>query len=253
MLFSCGAILLLAVIIGYRRGLLGSLLRVIAVIISVVAAFVLAPLVVDLLYENTTLDEDIEQKIYTKIESGIHKQVADALEDAGVKTEDIPELAKEETKSIMEEGTDRATQVEMIRNMKMPKILIDKLIENNNDNMYKSLNVTGFYKYVSSYLTRSIMNIIGTAGTYLVIQIILIIICWILTSLVREVPILAGINRLGGMILGAVVGLALIWIFMTVAALALHNSYNSLIGDNPLLVWLDENNIFMKMLMHFKV
>ena len=64
MLFCCGAIMLLSVIIGFRRGLLKSLLRVIAVIIAVVASFLLAPLVVELLYENTDLDERIEQKIY---------------------------------------------------------------------------------------------------------------------------------------------------------------------------------------------
>lgn len=252
MLFSCGAIMLLSVIIGFRRGLLKSLLRVIAVIIAVVASFLLSPLVVDLLYQNTDLDEQIEQKIYTKIEAGIHEQVADVLEDSGVKAEDIPELAKQETLSIMEDGTDKATQMEMIRYMKLPKALKDKLIENNNENMYKSLNVTGFYRYMSSYLTKIVMNIIGSAGTYLAIQFVLLIICWILGAAVKEVPILTGIDKLGGMILGAVVGLAIIMIFMAIAFCALKGSYSEMIGDNPILTLLDQNNVFIKLLTNIK-
>ncbi|MBQ8952464.1 MAG: CvpA family protein [Eubacterium sp.] len=65
MLFCCGLIFLLAVIIGFRRGVLGSLLRVVSFIIAVVATMVAAPIVVDLLYEKTDLDERIEKKIYT--------------------------------------------------------------------------------------------------------------------------------------------------------------------------------------------
>ena len=102
MLFCCGAIMLLSVIIGFRRGLLKSLLRVIAIIIAVVASFLLSPMVVNLLYENTDWDEQIEQQIYTKIESGIHSQVVDVLKDSGVKPEDIAEVAEKETRSIME-------------------------------------------------------------------------------------------------------------------------------------------------------
>ncbi len=253
MLFCCGLIFLLAVIIGFRRGILGSLLRVVSIIISIVATIVLAPIVVDLLYEKTDLDERIEQKIYTKIEAGIQSQVADELKAAGVDSKDIPALTEEETRYILEEGTDRATQMEMIRGMKIPEIFKNRLIENNTDKIYNTLGVSNFYHYVASYMTRTIMNVIGNAVTFLSIQLILLIICWILGAVVKEVPVLAGINRLGGVILGGVIGLALVWIFMTITSIALHDTYNTLLGDNVLLVWLDEHNIFTKIIMSFKL
>lgn len=252
MLFCCGLIFLLAVIIGFRRGVLGSLLRVVAFIIAVVATIVAAPIVVDLLYEKTDLDERIEKKIYTEIESYIQRQVADQLEAAGVEAKDIPDLTAEETKYILDEGTDRATQMEIIQGMKIPELFKNRLIENNTDKIYSKLGVSNFYHYVASYMTKTIMNVIGNAVTFLGILLILLIICLILGSVVREVPVLAGVDKLGGMILGGVIGLALVWIFMTIASIAMHDSYNSLLGGNPLLVWLDENNLFAKIIMSFK-
>ena len=253
MLFCCGVIFLLAVIIGFRRGLLGSLLRVVSLIIAVVATMVFAPMVVDLLYEKTDLDERIEKKIYTEIEAGIQRQVADQLEAAGVDSKDIPALTTEETKYILGEGTDRATQMEMISNMKIPEIFKNRLMENNTDKIYNKLGVSNFYEYAASYMTRTIMNIVGNSVTFFGIWVILLIICLILNTLVKEVPVLAGVNKLGGMMLGGVVGLALVWIFMSIASVAMHDTYNSLLGGNPLLVWLDENNLFAKIIMSFKV
>ena len=252
LLFSCGAIMLLSVIIGFRRGLLKSLLRVIALIIAIGAAYFLSPIVVDLLYEKTDWDERLEQQIYTKIESGIHKQVADELENAGVKAEDIAEVAKEETRHIMEEATDKATQIEMIRNMQIPDAIKDLLVENNNEGIYKSLNVDGFYRYMSAFLTKIVMNVVGTAGTYFLVLIILLIICWLIGRAIKDVPILAGIDKIGGIILGAVVGLGIIWLFMAIAFVVLRGSYSNMIGDNPILMFLDQNNIFIKLLMNIR-
>ena len=179
MLFCCGVIFLLAVIIGFRRGLLGSLLRVVSLIIAVVATMVFAPMVVDLLYEKTDLDERIEKKIYTEIEAGIQRQVADQLEAAGVDSKDIPALTAEETKYILGEGTDRATQMEMTSNMKIPEIFKNRLMENNTDKIYNKLGVSNFYEYAASYMTRTIMNIVGNSVTFFGIWVILLIICLI--------------------------------------------------------------------------
>ena len=66
MLFCCGVIFLLAVIIGFRRGLLGSLLRVVSLIIAVVATMGFAPRGVDLLDEKTDLDERIYRLLLQK-------------------------------------------------------------------------------------------------------------------------------------------------------------------------------------------
>jgi hypothetical protein len=174
------------------------------------------------------------------------------LEAAGVESKDIPTLTAEETKYILDEGTDRATQMEIIQGMKIPELFKNRLIENNTDKIYSKLGVSNFYHYVASYMTKTIMNVIGNAVTFLGILLILLIICLILGSVVREVPVLAGVDKLGGMILGGVIGLALVWIFMTIASIAMHDSYNSLLGGNPLLVWLDENNLFAKIIMSFK-
>ena len=253
MLFSCGAILLLSIMIGFRRGLLGSLLRVVAFVIGIVATFVLAPMVTELLIENTDIDERINQKILTNIESGIHSEVAKSLEDSGVKTEDIAKLAAEETKKIIDSATDKASQMELIKNLQVPDVLKNMLIENNNDETYNWLDADGFYNYVSGYTTYTVMKVIGVFVTFVAIMLVLIIICIILGMLVKEVPIIAGVNRLGGMILGAAVGMAIIWFFMAIASVAIHQSYSNMIGDNPILLWLDQNNIFTKIIMDIKL
>ena len=251
LVFGIIAIICICGLVGLRRGLFKTLFGFIALILSIFVAYYVNPYVTDYVVENTEFSSAAEEKIYNRLQKDMEKKMKQSLEDAGMPG-DLEKMSKEETAKLMEEQPDKATQMEMIRYMKLPQVLKDKIIENNNEGMYSKLNVTGFYRYMSAYLTKIIMNVIGSAGTYLAIQFVLLIICWILGAAVKEVPILTGIDKLGGIILGAVVGLAIIWIFMAIAFCALRGSYSEMIGDNPILTLLDKNNVFIKLLTNIK-
>ncbi len=57
------AILLLCIIIGYVRGLTGSLIKILSFVLSIVIAFILFIPISNLIIENTQIDENLEQSI----------------------------------------------------------------------------------------------------------------------------------------------------------------------------------------------
>ena len=57
------AILLLCIIIGYVRGLTGSLIKILSYVLSIVIAFILFIPISNLIIENTQIDENLEQSI----------------------------------------------------------------------------------------------------------------------------------------------------------------------------------------------
>ena len=57
------AILLLCIIIGYVRGLTGSLIKILSFVLSIVIAFILFIPISNLIIEHTQIDENLEQSI----------------------------------------------------------------------------------------------------------------------------------------------------------------------------------------------
>ena len=57
------AIILLCIILGYYRGLTGSLIKILSFVLSIVIAFVLFIPISNLVIENTQIDESLEQSI----------------------------------------------------------------------------------------------------------------------------------------------------------------------------------------------
>ena len=57
------AIIALCIILGYVRGLTGSLIKILSFVLSIVIAFVLFIPISNLVIENTQIDESLEQSI----------------------------------------------------------------------------------------------------------------------------------------------------------------------------------------------
>ena len=68
-------------------------------------------------------------------------------------------------------------------------------------------------------------------------------------KMIMSIPVLAGIDRVGGMLLGLAAGLFVIWIFMILASLFFGAEYDTMIADSVLLTKLDESNMIMRLIM----
>lgn len=246
-IFCVIAILILSALIGLKRGLFKTLFGFLAVILALGATYFVSPYVSSFIVENTEIDEYVEQKVYKKIETDTQKNVAESLKNSGVTT-DLSKLTKEETKFLMENDPDKATQVQRLDSLNLPDYIRKLYIENNNDDVYKLLGVKSFYKYISQYTARLVVNVISLAVTFLAIRLVLLVISLIIRKTMEEEPILSGIDRFFGMILGLAVGLVVVWIFMIIASIAFGSEYDTMIGGNEILIKLNEYNLLLRIL-----
>ncbi|MCR5543895.1 MAG: CvpA family protein [Eubacterium sp.] len=247
--FCILAILIMSSIIGFRRGLFKTLFGFLALIITIGLTYVLNPIVTSYIIDNTEIDEYIENRVYSKLESDINRRVAESFKDSGVTT-DLKALTAEETGRIMEENPDKATQIQLIEGLNLPKGIRNNIIENNNDEMYNTLGITTFYKYISSYAARLVVNALAFVGTLIAIRLILLLINIIGNIMIEEVEILKGVDRTGGLLLGLGVGFMIVWIFLIIANIAFGSAFDGMIEGNAILQKINDTNILMKILMN---
>lgn len=142
----------------------------------------------------------------------------------------------------------RTEQTKIIDGMNLPAGIKKGLTENNNADIYKAFNVNGFYDYISRYLTSLVMNAIAFIIT-LIATIISLRLLLKMLDFLTELPILNGINRVGGLLLGAAQGLAAVWIFFIIVTIFGatpfgQETYKS-INDSAILSVIYNNNLLL--------
>lgn len=118
-----------------------------------------------------------------------------------------------------EEGTSEMPyeQRQAIERLNLPEEIKNILIENNNNEVYQSLGVEVFTDYIGNYLANIILNIIGFLILFAVVYFaIYLVMRWL--DLMAKLPILSGLNKIAGAILGTVQGLFYLWISCLVVA-----------------------------------
>jgi len=168
----------------------------------------------------------------TSIDDTIQKQITNALS-----------VDPDKEKEVV-----RSDQMKFIDHLNLPDGIKKGLTENNNVDIYEAFGVNGFYDYISKYLTGIAMNAISFVITLLLTIVLSKLLLRVLDFL-TELPILHGINRIGGLLLGAAQGLAVIWIFFIIITIfgsttMGQSAYNS-INDSAFLSLLYNNNYLL--------
>ncbi|MCR5213000.1 MAG: CvpA family protein [Eubacterium sp.] len=244
--FCVIAILLICALVGLKRGLFKTLFGFLALVLSIGVTYVARPVITNYIIESTDIDERIEEKIYTKVQRELQQQVAEALKDTGVTT-GLSDITEEETNLLLSVDPDKATQIQMIDNFDMPETFKQAFINNNNESMYDKLGADSFYKYIAKYTAYLIINVATFVALFLIIRLILFLIGLIIGWVMKEAPVLSGINRLGGLVFGLGVGCVLIWVFMIIAGIAFGSKYDEMISGNVVLETIDKYNLLMKL------
>lgn len=188
-----GIYLLGMVLYGHHRGFIRLVVSMLALVVSLAVVHVALPSVTDFIKENTSIEKTISENMKKSIGMG--------TADSSVEDSKVP-----------------STQRTIIENLQLPKNIKEALIENNNSEIYKMLGVDGFADYVGSYLSGLIINAIGFvllfAAVYLAVNLVM---RWL--DIIAKLPILSGINKTAGALLGAVEGLIFLWIaFLVITA-----------------------------------
>ena len=99
----------------------------------------------------------------------------------------------------------------IIEALELPKQLKDALLENNNNEVYRVLGVEVFSRYIAKYLSNSVLNMMIFLILFVIVFTgIKILTVWL--DLVARLPVLNGINKIAGGVLGGMEGILYLWV-----------------------------------------
>ncbi len=214
------AVLLLCAYVGHRRGLIKSAVGLISVVISLLAAVVIAPVGADLLVHNPK----VTQKVQTLIEEKI-----------------FPDEMKEE-------DPDRSDQAAAIQKLPLPEVIKNSLLESNNLEAYVKLGVETFREYLMLRIVQMLLRAGVFAVVFLVCRIVMMLIAAGL-NVIGRLPIIRQMNRAAGLLLGLVNGVLLLWLLalllMAFAATDTGQMLLAQVEESPLLSALYNHNLLL--------
>lgn len=206
---------------GFRRGFVREVVSTFFILLSVVIVWFINPYVNEFLRENTP--------VYEKIQEGTSELVGSQKGN--------------------EKGVDETEQKSFIEGLELPGFLEDGIKENNTAEVYSYLSVNTFADYVSGYLSLVAVNGLSFLVSFF-LAMILIQTATCALNLISRLPVINGVNKIAGALMGGVKCVIFIW----VALLLLTVFCNTEIGKTGLqmvekdyvLSFLNENNIFAK-------
>lgn len=207
--------------IGYSRGFIKEIVSMIFMVASIGLVWVINPAVSSIIKEQTPFYEQVRDYCKEKLE----KQL-----EPGVQV-------------------GREKQITMIDQLPLPEDIKKGLIANNNSEVYKALSVDSFTDYVADYVALVLTNGVGFIVSFVVTFTALKIMALTL-GFMSKLPVLRGINRVAGGILGLAKGLIFLWI-LGLAATVLCNtspgkSCMEMIQTDPFLILLYDTDLFVK-------
>lgn len=208
------AIVLLFIIVGYKKGLTGSLIKLLSFAIAVVLALILYKPVANTIIQRTQIDENLENAIITTFISQENNQIKQEK-----KQSNMPETIVNNINTQIDEATAEAKNA---------------IVEN-----------------TAMKTTKTIINIGSGILIYIIVRFILFIIS-IFAKQITKLPIIKQMDKTGGIIYGILEGMVIVYILLSIISLLsviwndniiIQAITKSTIGD-----MLYNNNIILKLL-----
>lgn len=220
-LIIAAVILIASALIGFGRGLIKSIFSTFALIVAIVLAIQAMPYGTKFLKQTplyTTINESIQETVDRQIQ-------------------------------ISAEGVSQ--QMEAIDQMDLPDFIKEMLKSNNNMEMYEALGINEFSGYISNYITCLILNGISVIVIFLILFIAIRIIGCML-DLFSRIPVLNGLNKIGGFIFGLFNGAVYLWIACIIITIFAGTGWGqeifAQINDSVILSYIYNNNYLLSFL-----
>ncbi len=209
------------ILLGYRRGFLQSAYTLVEWLLIMIFIYWVSPYAADFLAENTSIPEQIEAHCLEQMQ----ESVTSALET---------DIAENDT------GVSADSSLEQL-GVKLPAVLLNNLLEEN-----------GTYEKLAEAMAELAVQGIS----YLLTLIVgVIIFHWLrhVFKLIDKIPVLSGINRILGLLAGALKGMLLIWVLFSLIAVFAGTAWGkfavSYIYESSVLTWLYDNNYLLAVIM----
>ncbi|MEE0693271.1 MAG: CvpA family protein [Lachnospiraceae bacterium] len=190
---------------------------------------------------------------------GYDSAVVDALSDEQLEAykekyaqQYIQQYFGAEEGGVQGSGTGQLTkieQTELIEHLPIPEALRDLLLDYNNDEGYRSLGVTGFADYLVHFLATVILNVIAFVAAVILVQILLHLVIGAL-DILAHIPLIGGLNRLLGLILGLVQALFFLWLFFLILSMTSATQWGlqlmDMVQSSQTLSALYDSNLFLE-------
>jgi len=232
LLLVVGAIFLISMIVGYIRGFLKIALSLTITIASIFLVIAITPHISGWIQESTTIGETVQTKMAEMFE------VPEGMTGHDLSTVEIS----------------REQQISLIEGAGLPSVIRDMLLENNNNEVYEALGVTSFVDYIGAYITKLIADIIAFLVAWIAVTIISRVLMGVI-GVIGKIPVIGGVNKIAGAVVGITIGLIIVWILFILVTLL----YNTAVGQacmqdivaSQILTKLYDGNILMKFITKF--
>ena len=213
--------MLICTINGYRKGFIRLAVSFVFVIITIALVRMVTPY----------LGSFLEQPVYSTIK------------------ENCMEIFREDAGDYDQEK--KTDQVKAIESSRLPEKFKKSLMENNNAEIYSILEVTGFDEYIGTYVAKTLTNIIAFVLAFIIIYLALKLILFSL-DLIARLPVLHGINKTAGLLLGLAESLVFIWVFFLAITIFFTGKTGEnlmgMVNDSLFLRFLYSNNYLLKII-----
>lgn len=213
---------------GFRRGLVRTAVSMVFFIIVIAVTSWLNPYVGDFIREKTDWQEEIQQSCKEIFFQEIEEQADISIN----------------------------SQMEFIDELPLPESMKEKLVENNNAEIYRQLAVENFADYLSGYVAYGIINGVAFVISFILTIIIVKMILYAV-DILTELPVVGTFNRIGGMLIGLIQGILWIWVVFLVITLLCNTDVGTylmgLVRGDPVLGWMYDRNYLMQIIMRVLV
>lgn len=137
----------------------------------------------------------------------------------------------------------------------MPKFVTDKMVRNNNPEIYQLLGVDSFVEYIGTFVANLCLMGISVIVCFIFVRIALAIGVHIL-DLVAQLPVLKTVNKWAGFLLGLMKGSLVVWLICLVIPLVMmipkFEVLGSLIEKSVLMQFFYNHNIILQIITYLQ-
>lgn len=248
------AIFALFALWGWKQGLIKIVVSIAAMVVTIIATAIIAPLISSAINEKTDWNEKISESVYQMISK--NKNINDSfdIDEEDTYIEGIEKVSEQQTGAI-------AGKIQMIgERVNMPQNVIDTITEISSAELIDEITAKGsatIKEIAMRAFAMRLADIILRAVVYSAVFIIIFVILKIvvsITGLIGMLPVIHQANQIGGLLCGLIEALIVVWVMFTViTALGGTTQMSQLIGkihDNVVTDFIYNNNPIMKMLLN---
>lgn len=215
---------------GYLRGLVRVLFSLVAIFLAIGLATALAPHTAEFLRNRTPLYQTIQEKCTEYIQESAGKN----FEQKGL----------EEDKHNYEKFS--------FFGMEIPSEIQDFLGANAAEQANEMLEDSGVYEKLGKFVAEQVLQRAAWALSFSVVFILMVILVRVL-DLVAKLPVLNSINHMGGLFIGLIQGLLVVWLLFLLIVLCQGSDWGKQlmesIQENVFLKFLYDNNMIERFIM----